>query len=355
MKNTLTYLIIFLFLSINLKADDLIEGHVYEGTLSNVFSSSLNITLPPGKWTIDDITQIKTWYKVYLLNHENEGRLKLRFPVSKSLSGGYLGGGIKKCRNGKLSKFYQVPRREDRSYNIIVDGIKRGGIQTKFCIQEVTWQQTNVPQISGKHKVELNIQLKIQKQSGAPIFFINYDLFYPINRSNISSINTKELKRIGVQLVEGLKDNSKGHSADFSDINMLIKTPSKNNNSVSSSSTSPNVNKYDNQISNFNEMILETAADNFVCQKSSSLDGMKWENMDSKFGDYVTEAFRRNLSLKECRRLTGRKPSDVKKSTEPVISMDIKNRLKELKSMLDDGLINQDQYDAKSTELLKDF
>jgi len=158
MKNTLTYLIIFLFLSINVKADDLIEGHVYEGTLSNVFSSSLNITLPPGKWTIDDITQIKTWYKVYLLNHENEGRLKLRFPVSKSLSGGYLGGGIKKCRNGKLSKFYQVPRREDRSYNIIVDGIKRGGIQTKFCIQEVTWQQTNVPQISGKHKVELNIQ-----------------------------------------------------------------------------------------------------------------------------------------------------------------------------------------------------
>ena len=53
--------------------------------------------------------------------------------------------------------------------------------------------------------------------------------------------------------------------------------------------------------------------------------------------------------------MTGRKPSDVKKSTEPKNSMDIKNRLNELKSLLDDGLINQDQYDAKSTELLKDF
>ena len=33
----------------------------------------------------------------------------------------------------------------------------------------------------------------------------------------------------------------------------------------------------------------------------------------------------------------------------------IKNKLKELKSMLDEGLINQEQYDAKSEELLNDF
>jgi multidrug efflux pump subunit AcrB len=40
-----------------------------------------------------------------------------------------------------------------------------------------------------------------------------------------------------------------------------------------------------------------------------------------------------------------------KTSEEP----DVKDKLKELKAMLDEGLISQEQYDTKSTKLLEDF
>ena len=115
---------------------------------------------------------------------------------------------------------------------------------------------------------------------------------------------------------------------------------------TSSSSNSANT-------SSLNENKLEGISDGFACRKATSIDGMKWENIDSKFGDYVTEAFRRNLSLKDCRQLTGRKPSDVNENTKPVDSSNIESRLKKLKKLYDDDLIDKKLYDEKKREIIE--
>ena len=72
-------------------------------------------------------------------------------------------------------------------------------------------------------------------------------------------------------------------------------------------------------------------------------------------GDYVNVAFKRNLSLIQCRKLTGRLPKTEKITETKLEKSSVKDRLIELKSMLDDGLISQELYDKKSAKLLEDF
>ena len=44
-----------------------------------------------------------------------------------------------------------------------------------------------------------------------------------------------------------------------------------------------------------------------------------------------------------------------KQSTEPIASVKIKTRLEELKKLLNEGLISQEQYDDKSSKILEEF
>mgnify|MGYP001400866974 FL=1 len=70
--------------------------------------------------------------------------------------------------------------------------------------------------------------------------------------------------------------------------------------------------------------------------------------MPSHSNDYVKEAWSRDLDIIQCRDLTGRKIA--KKDTS-----NLKDKLLELKSLFDEGLITQDQYDKKSNEILETF
>tara|TARA_X000001036_G_C20618764_1_gene782130 strand:+ start:172 stop:1410 length:1239 start_codon:yes stop_codon:yes gene_type:complete len=96
-----------------------------------------------------------------------------------------------------------------------------------------------------------------------------------------------------------------------------------------------------------------------LCMRATKTDGMSWEGKNSSWGNYVKVAFEMDLQLKECRELTKRKPkkdtSDETMSSTKVEVNSLKDKLRELKSMLDEGLISQEQYDEKSSKILDDF
>ena len=53
---------------------------------------------------------------------------------------------------------------------------------------------------------------------------------------------------------------------------------------------------------------------------------MNWENVNGKFGNYVQEAWDRNFSLKFCRKVTNRLPSDQNENldnNQEIITVDL--------------------------------
>ena len=92
-----------------------------------------------------------------------------------------------------------------------------------------------------------------------------------------------------------------------------------------------------------------------VCSRATASNGLSWENANSNFGDYVKEAFKRKLSLYECRKLTDRFPKTETIAETVSKESSVKDRLKELKAMLDEGLISRELYDTKSAKMLEDF
>tara|TARA_B100001093_G_scaffold142747_1_gene135205 strand:- start:53 stop:1372 length:1320 start_codon:yes stop_codon:yes gene_type:complete len=113
--------------------------------------------------------------------------------------------------------------------------------------------------------------------------------------------------------------------------------------------------KISNTKSTDNSINIDSESNKEVCLRATTNNGMGWESMSSKYGDYVNVAFKRNLSLIQCRKLTGRLPKTEKITETKLEKSSIKDRLIELKSMLDDGLISQELYDTKSAKLLEDF
>ena len=332
MRNILIIIGIIIF-SINISlATNIIKGEVYQNHINKVFGTRMTVSLPPGKWEAVKITTRKQYTSVKFNNNIDGAFFYISIPNTIIAGDYFASSGVKKCKN-KNDNFTNGLWTGDK-YKVHATGLIRNALQTSYCIGDKD-------NLDGEDW--LHIGLHAEKKKGSPLMSAYYDAYYPKKFSNIDSLNKKQLEAIGKSLMKVFKNNVQGKPGDYTMATQLL-----NFTNTSSSSNSANT-------SSSNENKLEGISDAFACRKSTSLDGMKWESTDSKFGDYVTEVFRRNLSLKKCRELTERKPSDIKKSTEPKISMDIKNRLKELKSMLDDGLINQDQYDAKSTELLKDF
>ena len=79
---------------------------------------------------------------------------------------------------------------------------------------------------------------------------------------------------------------------------------------------------------------------------ATSENGSSWVKFPAK---YYNEAIKRGLSIETCNNFTNR---------NKIISNDsltIKSKLKDLKSMLDEGLISQEQYDEKSSKILEEF
>ena len=101
-----------------------------------------------------------------------------------------------------------------------------------------------------------------------------------------------------------------------------------------------------NYTSNYSSVVLSNYSDKRICLAATSLNGLSWEKFPSKFYD---EALYRALTLETCNNLTNRIKVTSKDSSS------VKSKLKELKGLLDEGLISQEQYDLKSSKILEGF
>ena len=89
-----------------------------------------------------------------------------------------------------------------------------------------------------------------------------------------------------------------------------------------------------------------------LCKKSLNLDQSGWV----KTNNYVQEAWARGLSIDGCRQAIIKEEGVVTNSNSQAVSDSSPvSKLKELKDLLDEGLISQDQYDQKSEEILDSF
>ena len=92
-----------------------------------------------------------------------------------------------------------------------------------------------------------------------------------------------------------------------------------------------------------------------LCKESLNIGLNDWIETNN----YVEESFNRGLSVDECRRTIiieeGLSNDLVIESNDTSSANNPKNKLIELKNLLNEGLITQDQYDAKSAEILDQF
>ena len=328
------YLIIFTFLlGINLSlANNFIKGDVYQNNFYDALGTGVTISFPPGEWKATKVSKKPNYTYINFKNIKKGAFMNLTLPNRQM--GGYFRKGIDKCKSKKD---------KGNLYKVHSAGALRERLAVSYCIQSVDFENNDS---------YLNILLEAQRRQGTPLIHAFYVLWYPKKYSNVETLSKNQLKAIGESITEAFKNNINRNPGDYSAIKELLSFNDNLENSTSSSYT--NSYTVSTDTNNVNELVDLSNA--FVCRKSTSLDGMKWESIDSKFSNYVTEVFRRNLSLKECRKLTGRKPSEVNEKTKPADSIgSIKGKLEELKAMLDEGLISQELYDTKSTKLLEDF
>ena len=78
--------------------------------------------------------------------------------------------------------------------------------------------------------------------------------------------------------------------------------------------------------------------------------------------DYALEASDRNLDWSKCKEIILQSKKEKSKDLDNLlkkenseIKLDVAVRLKELKNLLNEGLISQDQYDEKSSKILEEF
>ena len=312
MKNI--FIIIFLIIfSIKFSlASDFIKGKTYQNNVKNVFGTKMMVSFPSGKWKVTKIVNDKLYSYVDFKNTEEGAFFYIAIP-NKNISGDYFrSSGVKKCKN-------------DSEYKVHATGLERLRLETSYCISsDSSW---------------LKVQVDAIKKKGNPLFWGRYMAYYPVRNSNVNSLDEETLDRIGKTLMDVMRNNYGGKPGFYSGSEILMKTANYNSSS-SSSSSSKN---------------LSSVAKKELCLRSTKSNGLGWENMNSKYGDYVKEAFNRKLSLYECRKLTNRFPK-VETVTETLSEgSTVKDKLKELKAMLDEGLISQTLYDEKSAKLLEDF
>tara|TARA_B100000795_G_C22734428_1_gene412735 strand:- start:105 stop:1067 length:963 start_codon:yes stop_codon:yes gene_type:complete len=320
MKNTFIIILLVIF-SINISlATNFIKGETYRNNVKNVFGTKMMVSFPPGKWEVKKIVNDTIYSYVDFKNVEEGAWFYIAIP-NQNISGDYFrSSGVKKCQS-------------DDEYKVHATGLNRSQLQTSYCIKsDSSW---------------LVVEVAAMKKKGNPLFWGRYLAYYPVRNSNADSLDKRTLDRIGKILMNVFKNNIRGKSGSYSGSEMLMKTT--NYSSSSTSSTSPT------SSASSTSKNLSSVAKKEVCFRSTKSNGLGWEDINSKYGDYVKEAFNRKLSLYECRKLTDRFPK-VETVTETLSEeSSVKDKLKELKSMLDEGLINQELYDTKSAKLLEDF
>jgi len=310
-----------LLLNINISlATNFIKGVAYENNVKNVFGTRMMVSFPSGKWEVEKIVKDKLYTYVDFKNTKEGAWFYIGIP-NQNITGDYFrSSGVKKCQS-------------DNKYKVHATGIDRSQLQTSYCIKsDLSW---------------LVVQVNALKMKGNPLFWGRYIAYYPVRNSNVDSLDKSNLDRVGKILMKVIRNNIDGKPGSYAGSERLMKITSYSSSYNSTSSTFSTTNKF------------LSLSDKEVCLRATVSNGLGWENVNSNFGGHVKEAFKRKISLYECRKLTDRFPKIEQEIDETSNIKDskllIKFKLKELKSLLTDGLITQEQYEDKSEEIMKDF
>ena len=325
MRNILIIIGTIIF-SINISlATNIIKGEIYQNHIEKVFGTKMTVSLPPGKWKAVEITPQKNWTSVEFDNNIDGALFYISIPNTIIAGDYFASSGVKKCKNKNDN---------GEKYNVHATGLIRNALQTSYCIEDIDYADGGG---------WLHIGLHAQKSKGSPLMDAYYNAYYPKKFSNTNALDKKQLESIGKSLMKVFKNNVQGKPGDYTMATQLLDFA---NTSSDISSTS---NSSSSSLSNSSDMV--------VCAKAITLSGVGWDLQNANKIEYIKEAKSRKLTLESCRSLTGRIDYVTSETVVETTSEepDLKVKLKELKAMLDEDLISQEQYDTKSTKLLEDF
>ena len=295
--------LIFFSLTLSSHAIKLEENNTYSGTIKD--SNRNNIPLPPGEWLLQEINIVKP-----------KGRGLSMFVEYTFYNSdvGYV--------------FYFGPKGTKGSADMWV-----GRKTPSMCDGKPIAGKTNIRGINNTEWCVFEDSEYLEFRNYTAQNYSQYYHSYYIDKTLLRDKSKTTLQSIGARIFDEVRKNKAG------DIGFLSSRLDFNK---SSSFTSNYTSNYSSQT----ESKYQTLSNKEVCIKATKLDGSGW--MPSHSNDYVKEAWSRDLDIIQCRDLTGRKIA--KKDTS-----NLKDKLLELKSLFDEGLITQDQYDKKSNEILETF
>ncbi|MDC3263339.1 SHOCT domain-containing protein [Pelagibacterales bacterium] len=338
MRNILIIIGTIIF-SINISlATDIIKGEVYQNHLNKVFGTKMTVSLPPGKWKAVEVTVRKQYTSVEFDNNIDGALFFISIPNTQIAGDYFASSGVKKCKNKNDN---------GDKYTVHATGLIRNALQTSYCIQDIDYAN------GGDW---LHIGLHAEKNQGSPLMSAYYNVYYPQKFSNINALNKNQLEVIGKSLMKVFKNNVQGKPGDYTMATQLLNftSTSKITSNVTRSLTDSYIAKSN---SNSSSSSLSNSSDMVVCAKAITLSGVDWDLQNANKIEYIKEAKSRKLTVESCRSLTGRLDYVTSKTVVETTSEEpgVKVKLKELKAILDEGLISQEQYDTKSTKLLEDF
>ena len=297
----------------------------------------MTVSLPPGKWKAVEVTTRKQYTSVEFDNNIDDALFFISIPNSIIAGDYFRSSGVKKCKNKNDN---------GDKYKVHATGLIRNALQISYCIEDIDYANGGG---------WLHIGLNAEKKKGSPLMSAYYDVYYPQKFSNINALSKKQLEAIGKSLMKVFKNNVQGKPGDYTMATQLLNftSTSEITSNVTRSLTDSYIAK---STSDSSSSSLSNSSDMVVCAKAITLSGNDWDLRSAKI-EYVKEAKSRKLTIENCRSLTGRLDYVTSKTVVETTSEEpgMKDKLKELKSMLDEGLISQELYDTKSTELLKDF
>ena len=152
--------------------------------------------MPPGDWLLEEIEQESPYQYLDFYNSDNQGELYIFLP-NTVLRGDYFRDSINKCEDsGDTEVLFQT--------------IQRGGTQTLFCVQEITYDDG----------VYLNIKIELMNTT-SPLTHMQYSFYFP--KQKTKKIDKRRLKEIGKILAISIKSNSEGTAGDYSLVYEFLK------------------------------------------------------------------------------------------------------------------------------------
>jgi hypothetical protein len=310
--SVLTLILVFFFSTESFAVNKFKVGEYYSGVIKEAYLNTNDIPLPPGDWRVDDVRiDNQRMYASGWLDGPEGSWIWFSLPLRNQES-------VKWTANNAECK------------NSIVKGGSKGvlGQTSIWCISDYKFEGDNTKYIQAMFRIT-------QKKS----MILEY--FYP--KRYMKKLSKSEYEKFGNMMYKSIQDAFKGNGKplDYLSAVWIENDPSFSSN-TSSSITKKNYSSF---------------SDKFICSRATLNDGSGWVQSMQAIDDYVREAWSRSLTIYDCRVLTGRKPlSEANKVEETSTdSSSVKSKLKELKSMLEEGLITQDDFDKKKNELLEEF